>query len=67
MAGRIIEFDDERAVLVASQIITERKQAERMLQESEARLHEILESSPVGASIVGGDGQIEFANSRMAV
>ena len=66
MAGRIMEFDDERAVLVASQIITERKQAERTLQESEARLHEILESSPVGASIVGGDGQIEFANSRMA-
>ena len=66
MAGRTMEFEGERAVLVASQIITERKQAERTLQESEARLHEILESSPVGASIVGGDGHIEFANSRMA-
>ena len=66
MAGRVMEFDNERAGLVASQIITERKQAERLLQESEARLHEIPESSPVGASIVGGDGQIEFANSRMA-
>ncbi|MCH7833444.1 MAG: PAS domain S-box protein, partial [Proteobacteria bacterium] len=31
-----------------------------------ARLHEILESSPIGATIVRDDGSFEFINSRMA-
>ncbi|MGH6661377.1 MAG: PAS domain-containing protein, partial [Rhodospirillales bacterium] len=30
------------------------------------RLYDILESSPIGATIVRDDGSFEFANSRMA-
>ncbi|MCU0242569.1 MAG: PAS domain S-box protein, partial [Vicinamibacteria bacterium] len=43
--------------------ITERKQAEMALRESQQNLTRILETSPVGIVIVDVGGQITFANS----
>ena len=66
LSARMIDFEGQRASLVVSQFITDRKQAEQALREREARLFEILESSPIGVSIVQLDGTIHFTNSRMA-
>ena len=66
IAARMMEFDGQQAALTVSQVITERKRTEEALQGSEARLLAILESSPIGVSIVQLDGTIHFANSRMA-
>ena len=46
--------------------ITERIRAEQAVRDSEQRLRHILESSPIGATIVRGDGSFDFVNSRMA-
>tara|TARA_A100001037_G_scaffold306776_1_gene355352 strand:- start:1406 stop:2329 length:924 start_codon:yes stop_codon:yes gene_type:complete len=48
LSARMIEFEGQRASLVVSQFITDRKRAEQGLREREARLFEILESSPIG-------------------
>lgn len=42
--------------------ITDRKRAERMLQESEERVRKILESLPAGVAVVDGQGKIDFMN-----
>ncbi len=46
--------------------ITKRREAEERLRESQARLHAILESSPVGSTIVREDGTFLLVNARMA-
>ena len=46
------------------QDITENRRAEEILRESERRLHQIFETSPIGVAIVNRDGTWEFANSR---
>jgi len=46
--------------------VTEHRRAEEALRQSEKRLQSILESSPIGATIVNADGTFEFVNSRMA-
>ncbi len=45
--------------------ITERKQAETALRESEARLHAVLEQLPVGVSLIGRDGCTVLLNQIM--
>ena len=66
LSARMIDFEGQRASLVVSQFITDRKRAEQAVREREARLFEILDSSPIGVSIVQLDGTIHFTNSRMA-
>lgn len=44
--------------------ITERKTAENLLKESEARMRSIIEHMPVGLLIVKEDGRIETANPK---
>ncbi|MGC2855199.1 response regulator [Novispirillum sp. DQ9] len=44
----------------------ERKKAEEKLRESEARLHSILQDSPVGVAMTRHDGSILFLNPRLA-
>lgn len=46
--------------------ITERKRAEELVKQSEARLRLTLEGLPAGVLIVGSAGKIEFANSEAA-
>ncbi|CAA7616112.1 Sensor protein barA [Magnetospirillum sp. LM-5] len=46
--------------------ITERKRLEHEMQESGERLRRILENSPAGVSINTEDGQVLFANRRLA-
>ncbi|MBX9571895.1 MAG: PAS domain-containing sensor histidine kinase [Candidatus Obscuribacterales bacterium] len=46
--------------------ITERKKAEELVKESEARLRHTLEGLPAGVLIAQNNGQIEFANSEAA-
>ena len=58
-------IEDGGAVAVLSDI-TERKRAERELQQSQDQLSEMLDASPIGVSIVKLDGQRIFANERFA-
>jgi PAS domain S-box-containing protein len=46
--------------------ITQRKRAERAMQESEHRMREILEASPIGAVISTASGKFLFWNSEWA-
>lgn len=46
--------------------ITERKAAEQVVRAQEERLRAILETSPVGATVVTRDGQFLFANGAAA-
>jgi PAS domain S-box-containing protein len=51
-------------VLGLFQDITDRKQAEEELRESEARFRQMVESSPVPIGIAAEDGTIEYLNPR---
>ena len=57
--GRTIE------VLVVSRDISDRKQAEAALRESESRFRSLSEQSPLGILTMGLDGQVTFANQRL--
>jgi PAS domain S-box-containing protein len=46
--------------------ITERKRAERRIQDNEQRMRSILEGSPIGAAISVEDGRLLFCNSEFA-
>jgi PAS domain S-box-containing protein len=46
--------------------ITDRKRAERLLQESEERIRRILESLPAGVAVIERKGRIDFVN-KMAL
>jgi PAS domain S-box-containing protein len=46
--------------------ISERKRAERRIQENEQRMRSILEGSPIGAAISVEDGRLLFCNSEFA-
>jgi PAS domain S-box-containing protein len=53
------------AMLGVTQDITERKSTEQLLQQSEARANQIIDSSPDALLIVGADGRILRVNSRV--
>jgi len=61
--------DDNGAIIAAIKVmrdITDRKKAEADLQESEARLRVIFDTSQAGIGQVNPDGTISFANKRLA-
>ncbi|MBM3555103.1 MAG: PAS domain S-box protein, partial [Alphaproteobacteria bacterium] len=62
----LAEYDDEPLIVASAKDITEQKRAARAIKESEARVREILDSSPTGVAVVGPDGKIRFANRRLA-
>jgi len=53
-------YPSESGLSVYTRDITERKRREREL----ARCEEIIETSPIGITIVDSDGKMEFANDR---
>ncbi|MCW9040504.1 MAG: response regulator, partial [Rhodospirillales bacterium] len=57
---------DRRKFLGTVRDISERVAAETALRESEDRLSRIMETSPIGTTIVSSDGKFEFVNARMA-
>ncbi|HET6522824.1 MAG TPA: PAS-domain containing protein [Geminicoccaceae bacterium] len=57
---------EDGGVICVVRDITERKRSERALRESERRLFDILETSPIGVSIVARDGTRLFCNTRQA-
>ncbi|MBF0475337.1 MAG: PAS domain S-box protein [Deltaproteobacteria bacterium] len=63
--AHLVYLHDQPAVLATARDITERKQAEQRLIESEERYRTAIESSSDGVVIVEGDTFI-FANQRMA-
>jgi PAS domain S-box-containing protein len=61
-----IEFEGERVTLGWFYEVTELKEAEKRLRESEQRLRMILESSPIAVSISKTLGGYVFANQSIA-
>ena len=58
-------WDGEPALLVSLQDITSRKHAELLLQENEARLRTVLESSAIGISVDTFEGRPILANPAL--
>lgn len=52
-------------VIIAYMDITERKQAEEALRQSEARWHTVINASPDGLCITALDGTIRFASDKL--
>ena len=63
MSARLLRIDQEDVLLSITRDITERKQAEMALQESEERFSRFFRASPVGTSITRlSDGQFADVN-----
>jgi len=67
--GRVLELRQsptaDGGTIVLSADVTERREAEDTLRESEARLESILDASTAGTTIVRKDGTVEYANPRV--
>lgn len=64
ITGVRIEVDGRPSVISLGLDISERKQAETALRESEARFRHIIEQSPISMAIVNMEGRIEFINRK---
>lgn len=61
-SGQIIRTDGTERLLSIAVDITERKQVERSLRESEERFRTVLEGLPAGVFAHGLDGRLRFVN-----
>jgi PAS domain S-box-containing protein len=53
------------AVTVVSKDITDRKQVEEKLKESEQRLHNVIQGSPIPAFVIGKDHKVLYWNTAL--
>ena len=60
--ARVLEFDGKQVMFSAIRDITERKQAEQVLRESEEQYRELIENVNSIVLRWSGDGRIEFMN-----
>lgn len=58
-------YDQDRSLICVIHDITERKQAELLMKEAEARLRKILESIPIGLALIDRSGVIELVNPTL--
>jgi PAS domain S-box-containing protein len=63
MSARRIDIEGVPCLLNISRDITERKQTEELLRESEKTLRLIIEAMPVGVGVADDHGVIEYLNS----
>lgn len=64
--GAPIEWEGESSVIVFADDITERREIQHRLKESEERYRRLFEATPDGIALIGPDGRIEQANSAQA-
>lgn len=64
--GAPIEWEGQSSVIVFADDITERREIQRRLQESEERYRRLFEATPDGIAHIGLDGRIVQANSAQA-
>lgn len=57
--------EDEDSMFCVAHDISERKANERLVQESERRIREILEAIPIGLAVVESSGRILFLNEKL--
>ncbi len=60
----LIEVEGKQRILTLCRDITERKQADEALRESEIRFHKIIEQAPIAMAIVSMEGVIEYINYK---
>jgi len=64
ISASVIEFDARNCIVALVRDTSERKRAERFLQESEKRYRDLYEEAPNAYFSVGRDGSIRRANGR---
>jgi PAS domain S-box-containing protein len=63
--GRRIEYEGRPAILGTLLDVTEHRQAEQSLRESEAHLRAILEAAPIGMAVIDDRGHFAETNERL--
>jgi PAS domain S-box-containing protein len=63
MSARIIEIEGETCLLSITRDISDRKQTEEFLRESEKNLRTLMDSMPAGVWWFDTDGNVEYFNS----